>query len=78
MKQPICPSDIKPFTSFKKADGTWYVIIDVTHHWKGNQITQEVENVILMNVKTEEKNPVPAGEFCQWVNSGVLNATKNL
>lgn len=68
----ISPSDIKAYTSYRKSDLTWYVVLDILHVWKEDELTDQAESVVLMNVATEEKQTIQAEEFCRWVNTGLL------
>lgn len=68
----ISHSDLKAFTSYRKHDGSWYVIIDLQHAWDGDVPTDRVEKVCLMNVQTEFKDFIAVDDFISYVSDGIL------
>lgn len=77
-KRTTCHSNLKPFTSYRKSDGGWYVIIDLQHAWSGELPTDRVEKVCLMNVQTEEIRVLPVEDFQSFLDNGTLyKAIKN-
>lgn len=65
---------LKAYTSYQKLeDGSFYVILDLVHSWPdGHDLPGEITEVVLMNVHTEEKRRIPAGDFRSWINKGKL------